>query len=288
MRAAMAVLLLVACGPAAAQFDFGRILNKTIETTKKFQEANKEFSTEDEIALGNGITAGVLGATKLHPDQNLQRYVNRIGKWLAMHSERADLPWSFGVMDTETINAFAMPGGAVLVSHGLVKRLASEAELAGVLAHEIAHVVKKHQLAAIQSTLSSDVWAGMGKDAAGQAIGRRGGSDAFGLKSAAANAGVEAVKSGVFLRPLDRGMEYEADRMGVVIAARSGYDPYGLVAVLSMLAQVKGDGSGAAIFDTHPAASDRIAELEGFMAKMVERYASQPQVEGRFRQIVGK
>ena len=288
MRAAMAVLLLVACGPAAAQFDFGRIINKTIETTKKFQEANKEFSTEDEIALGNGITAGVLGATRLHPDQNLQRYVNRIGKWLAMHSERADLPWSFGVMDTETINAFAMPGGAVLVSHGLVKRLASEAELAGVLAHEIAHVVKKHQLAAIQSTLSSDVWAGMGKDAAGQAIGRRGGGDAFGLKSAAANAGVEAVKSGVFLRPLDRGMEYEADRMGVVIAARSGYDPYGLVAVLSMLAQVKGDGSGAAIFDTHPAASDRIAELEGFMAKVVERYASQPQVEGRFRQVVGK
>ena len=288
MRAAMAVLLLVACGPAAAQFDFGRIINKTIETTKKFQEANKEFSTEDEIALGNGITAGVLGATKLHPDQNLQRYVNRIGKWLAMHSERADLPWSFGVMDTETINAFAMPGGAVLVSHGLVKRLASEAELAGVLAHEIAHVVKKHQLAAIQSTLSSDVWAGMGKDAAGQAIGRRGGGDAFGLKSAAANAGVEAVKSGVFLRPLDRGMEYEADRMGVVIAARSGYDPYGLVAVLSMLAQVKGDGSGAAIFDTHPAASDRIAELEGFMAKMGDRVASLPQNEARFRQVVGK
>lgn len=287
MRAGLLALLLVACGPAAAQFDFGRLINKTIESTKKFQEANKEFSTEDEIALGNGITAGVLGATKLHPDANLQRYVNRVGKWLAMHSERADLPWSFGVMDTETLNAFAMPGGSVLVSHGLVKRLASESELAGVLAHEIAHVVKKHQLSAIQSTLSSDVWAGMGKDVAGQAIGRRGG-DAYGLKGAAANAGVEAVKSGVFLRPLDRGMEYEADRMGVVIAARSGYDPYGLVAVLSMLAQVKGDGSGAAIFDTHPAASDRISELEGFMPKVVERFASQPQVEGRFRQVVGK
>ena len=287
MRAGLLALLLVACGPAAAQFDFGRLINKTIESTKKFQEANKEFSTEDEIALGNGITAGVLGATKLHPDANLQRYVNRVGKWLAMHSERADLPWSFGVMDTETLNAFAMPGGAVLVSHGLVKRLVSEAELAGVLAHEIAHVVKKHQLSAIQSTLSSDVWAGMGKDVAGQAIGRRGG-DAYGLKGAAANAGVEAVKSGVFLRPLDRGMEYEADRMGVVIAARSGYDPYGLVAVLSMLAQAKGDGSGAAIFDTHPAASDRISELETFMPKVVERFASQPQVEGRFRQVVGK
>jgi len=210
--------------------------------------------------------------------------VNRVGKWLVLHSERADLPWTFGVMDTDTINAFAMPGGSVLVSHGLVKRLASEAELAAVLAHEIAHVVKKHQLSAIQSTMSSDVWAGLGKDAAGQAIGRRGG-DAFGLKNAAASAGVEAVKSGVFLRPLDRGMEYEADRLGVVIAARSGYDPYGMVAVLQMLALAKGDGSGAAIFDTHPAASDRIAELEKFMPTL-DRFASAPQVEGRFRQVV--
>jgi beta-barrel assembly-enhancing protease len=283
----LALVLGCAALQANAQFDFGRIINKTIETTKKFQEANKEFSVEDEIQLGHGVTAGVLGATALHGDQNLQRYVNRVGKWLAMHSERADLPWSFGVMDTETINAFAMPGGSVLVSHGLVKRLANESELAAVLAHEIAHVVKKHQLAAIQSTLNSDVWASLGKDAAGQAIGRRGG-DAFGLKNAAAGAGVEAVKSGVFLRPLDRGMEYEADRLGVVIATRSGYDPYGLVAVLQMLAQAKGDGSGAAIFDTHPAASDRIAELERFMAATVERYASQPQVEGRFKQVVGR
>jgi predicted Zn-dependent protease len=287
MRTLLLALLLGVAGPASAQFDIGRLLNKTIDTAKKLQEANKEFSTEDEIQLGNGVTAGILGASKLHADQNLQRYVNRVGKWLAMHSDRAELPWSFGVIDTDTINAFAMPGGGVLVSHGLIKRLASESELAGVLAHEIAHVVKKHQLSAIQSSLNSDVWAGIGKDAAGQAIGRRGG-DAFGLKSAAANAGVDAVKSGVFLRPLDRGMEYEADRLGVVIATRSGYDPYGLVSVLQMLAQVKGDGSGAAIFDTHPAASDRIAELESFMPSVVERFASQPQLEGRFRQVVGK
>jgi beta-barrel assembly-enhancing protease len=287
MRPILLALLLGVAGAASAQFDIGRLLNKTIDTAKKLQEANKEFSTEDEIQLGNGVTAGILGASKLHADQNLQRYVNRVGKWLAMHSDRAELPWSFGVIDTDTINAFAMPGGGVLVSHGLIKRLASESELAGVLAHEIAHVVKKHQLSAIQSSLNSDVWAGIGKDAAGQAIGRRGG-DAFGLKSAAANAGVDAVKSGVFLRPLDRGMEYEADRLGVVIAARSGYDPYGLVSVLQMLAQVKGDGSGAAIFDTHPAASDRIAELESFMPSVVERFASQPQLEGRFRQVVGK
>jgi predicted Zn-dependent protease len=203
-----------------------------------------------------------------------------------MHSERADLPWSFGVIRGDTINAFAMPGGTVLVSHGLLKRLANESELAGVLAHEIAHVVKKHQLAAIQSSLGSEAWADIGKEAAGQAIGRRGG-DAFGLKTRLSNAGVDLVKNGVFLRPLDRSMEHEADRLGVVIAARAGYDPYGLVAVLQMLGQTEADNSGTSILDTHPAPADRLAELEQFLPRL-ERYASQPQVEGRFKQVVGR
>ena len=285
MRAILLALLLPAAAtPAAAQFDIGRIINKTIETTKKFQEANKEFTQEQEIDLGNGITASILGAVKLHPDSNLQRYVNRVGKWVAMHSARADLPWHFGVIEGDSVNAFAMPGGTVLVSAGLVKRLGSEAELAAVLGHEIAHVVLKHQLAAIQSSLNSDAWASVGKDLAGEAIGRRGG-DAFGLKSAAANMGVDAVKNGVFLRPLDRGMEYEADRLGVVLAARSGYGPYGLPSVMQMLAQEKGDGSGADVFSTHPSASDRLGELEKFVPT-VATSAGQG-VEARFRQVAG-
>jgi predicted Zn-dependent protease len=286
MRALLCILAFAASQAAFAQFDFGRIINKAIDTGKKLQEANREFSTEDEIELGNGITAGFLGAAPLLPDQNVQRYVNRVGKWVAMHSERPELPWTFGVVDTETINAFAMPGGTVLVTKGLLGRLANESELAGVLAHEIAHVVKKHQLAAIQSSLNSDVLAGIGKDAAGDAIGRRGG-DVMGLKSMAANAGVDAVKNGVFLRPLDRSMEYDADRMAVVLAARSGYDPYGLVSVMQMLAQTQGDGSGASLFDTHPSPSDRLGQLEGFVPAKLDRYASQPQLEGRFRQSLG-
>ncbi|HEX5128384.1 MAG TPA: M48 family metalloprotease [Usitatibacter sp.] len=280
----LAPLLLALAAPAAAQFDIGRIINKTIDTTRKFQEANKEFTPEQEIELGNGITAGILGAVKLDSNANLQRYVNRVGRWVAMHSARADLPWQFGVIDGDSINAFAMPGGRVLVSVGLVKRLGSEAELAAVLAHEIAHVVLKHQLTAIQSSLNSDAWAGIGKDIAGEAIGRRGG-DAFGLKSAAANMGVDAVKNGVFLRPLDRGMEYEADRLGVVLAARAGYDPYGLASVMQMLAQQKGDGSGADIFSTHPSPTDRLGELEKFVPTV--GVSSGQSVEGRFRQVAG-
>ncbi|MEO5691810.1 MAG: M48 family metalloprotease [Usitatibacter sp.] len=293
MRTLLTAALLAACLPASAQFGgLGNLLNKGVETVKKTQEANREFTTDDEVALGTGITAGVLGASKLHPDQNLQRYVNRVGKWLAMHSDRPGLPWSFGVIDTETINAFAMPGGMVIISSGLLKNLGSEAELAGALAHEIAHVVMKHQLAAIRSSMNSDILAGIGKEVAGQAISNRvGGNDAFGLKSAAggalASAGVDAVKNGVFLRPLDRGMEYDADRLGVVIAARSGYDPYGLVGVLQVLSQLKSDGGGAAIFDTHPAAGERIDELEKFMPTIADRLPpTMPQLEARFKQVV--
>ncbi|HEX5629298.1 MAG TPA: M48 family metalloprotease, partial [Usitatibacteraceae bacterium] len=183
--------------------------------------------------------------------------------------------------------AFAMPGGTVVISHGLVKRLTSESELAGVLAHEIGHVLKKHQLSAIQSDAGWGAAADGAKAVAADQIGRRGGGDVLGLKTRLANAGVDLVKDGLFLRPLDRSMEYEADRIGVVVAARGGYDPYGFVAVLTMLAQVKPDESGASItFSTHPSPADRLAELEKAMPAL-EQYARQPQVEGRFRQTVG-
>jgi predicted Zn-dependent protease len=283
MRVLLCAAIAALALPAAAQFDLGRILNKTIETTRKLQEANKEFTVDQEIELGHGVTAGILGAARLHPDARLQRYVNRVGKWVAMHSARAELPWSFAVIEGESINAFAMPGGSVLVSHGLVRRLGSESELAAVLAHEIAHVVLRHQLQAIQSSLNSDVWAGLGKDAAGQAIGRRGG-DAFGLKSAVAGMGVDALRNGVFLRPLDRGMEYEADRLGMVLATRSGYDAYGMVAVMQVLAQETGDGSGITLLETHPSPSDRMLELERFVATL--RVSGGQDVERRFRQVV--
>ena len=281
---AMCALLAISL-PASAQFgsiDLGKALDFGKKVVKA-GEASRDLSPEEEVALGEGITSGILGASPLHPDANLQRYVNRVGKWLALHTERADLPWTFAVIDTETINAFAMPGGSVVVSHGLLKQLANESELAAVLSHEIAHVLKKHQLTALRSGAWSDLAGDVGKEFLAR---KTGGSDPLGLASQAKQMGVDLVKNGAILRPLDRSMEYEADQMAVVIAARSGYDPYGLVAVMQMLAQTKGENDGASIFSTHPPPGDRIAELEKFMPA-VERYASQPQLEGRFKKIVG-
>jgi beta-barrel assembly-enhancing protease len=271
-RILCAAFFLVLAGTAQAQFggiDLGRALDIGKKVVKG-AEASRDISTEEEIALGEAVTASFLGASPLHGDANLQRYVNRVGRWLALHCDRP-----------------ALPGGSVIVSSGLLKRLGSESELAGVLAHEIAHVVKRHQITAIQSSAKGNLLTSIGKEVAADQIARRGGGAiAHQARTWAANAAADLIKDGVFLRPLDRSMEYEADEMAVIIATRSGYDPYGLAAALQMMAQHKGDADGASIFSTHPPAADRLAELERVLEPM-ERYASLPRNERRFGQVIG-
>lgn len=288
----MRVRFLLAIGvlaflPAHAQipnFLKGLDVNKALDIGKKAVEANREYTQEEEIDLGNGLAAGLLGAAPLHKDERLQRYVNRVGRWIAAHSERADLPWTFGVMDADTINAFAMPGGTVIISYGLLKRLQNESELAGVLGHEIAHVVQKHQLKAIQSGAWADLAKTVTQDFAAQRIARSGGGALEqSLKSVAANQGIEFAKNGFLVKPLDRGLEYEADRIGIVLATRAGYDPYGFVGVLQMLAQIK-ETDEAGIMATHPSAADRIAELEK-LAPALDKYGGLT-LEVRFKQHV--
>ena len=288
-RVAMFVTLALAAGASHA-VDFGGLIDLGRKAVQQGNPMGKEFSQEDEIGLGDALTASFLGAAPLHSDANLQRYVNRVGKWIALHSDRPDLPWTFSVIDTETINAFAMPGGSIIISSGLLKRLGSEAELAGVLAHEIAHVVKKHQLQAIQSGMKADFWKSVGTSVASDRIRVPGSGVGQQLASVAKPYVVDAagnlIKDGFFLRPLDRSLETEADQLAIVLATRSGYDPYGLVGALQMLAQYKGDADAASVFSTHPSAADRLADLEKFVPT-VEQQATKPQLlEARYKQNV--
>jgi predicted Zn-dependent protease len=167
------------------------------------------------------------------------------------------------------VNAFAVPGGTVFITRGLLERMSSEAELAGVLAHEIAHVVRKHHLKAIQK----GALASLGGQAASAA-----------LKDMNAEAKQKLVSFGteMYSRGLDKDDELEADRLGVVIAARGGYDPYGLPAVLQTLqAANPADSAVALMFKTHPAPSERLGALEPGMPAL-DAYASQPQLRSRF------
>jgi beta-barrel assembly-enhancing protease len=244
-------------GDAERLFGFG----------KKAAEANREMTQEEEIELGRGLTARVLGAAPLVDDPELQRYVNRVGLWLAMQSERPDLPWRFGVISSADVNAFAMPGGTILITSGLYDRLRDEAELAGVLGHEIAHVVQKHQLAAIKKAAGRSLMA----DLAGEAVSRSG-------NTAVQMFGDEVFAAGmnVFAKGLDRKDEYDADQRGIVLAARGGYNPYGLVGVLQTLDGSGSSGGMALMLSTHPSPADRIGRLGESVGDRLDAYAATP------------
>ena len=273
MKALLLLFLLGAGTAAQAQFNFN--LNRAIESVKNLGRATMEIDEKQEIEIGRDMAARLLGAAPLANDARLQRYVNNVGRWLASQTERPDLPWQFGVLDTPGVNAFAVPGGTIFVTKGLVQRMKSEAELAGVLAHEIGHVVKKHHLKAIQKNAQASL--------AGEAL-----NMATQDRNSEARGKLVSFGTEMYSRGLDKGDELEADRLGVVIAARGGYDAYGLPAVLQTLqAMNPQDSSLALMFKTHPAPAERLDALSEKMQPTLDAYAGQPQLAQRFSSFLG-
>jgi predicted Zn-dependent protease len=244
-----------------------------VETTKAEPEKPefnwKKPSKEEEIALGREITGSILGAAPLVKDEALQQYVNKVGRWVASQSERSDLPWKFGVIDSNDLNAFAAPGGYVLITKGLYQKLTNEAQLAGVLGHEIAHVVKKHQLKVLQKQQLLNIGAGKLSDLLGK-------NDKLAKKALGTGAEISA-------RSLDKDAEFEADRMGLVLAARAGYEAFGLPEVLQTIGHTsKNDSSVALLFKTHPSPDERLAKLGDSVGASLDKAKAGKTLENRF------
>ncbi len=232
----------------------------------------KSPSKEEEIALGREITGSLLGAAPLVKDAALQQYVNKVGRWVASQSERSDLPWKFGVIDSADLNAFAAPGGYVLITKGLYAKLQNEAQLASVLGHEIAHVVKKHQLKVLQKQQVVNA----GSDWLKSKLSKKNK-----LADKAIGTGAE-----ISARGLDKDAEFEADRMGMVLAARAGYDAFSLGEVLQTLSQTnKSDGSVALLFKTHPAPDERLAKLGDAAGSQLDNVKAGKTLENRLYKL---
>ena len=232
----------------------------------------KSPSRDEEIALGREITGSLLGAAPLVKDEALQKYVNKVGRWVASQSERENLPWKFGVIDSADLNAFAMPGGYVLITKGLYQKLQNEAQLASVLGHEIAHVVKKHQLKVLQKQQLLNM--GASKI-----------SDLFGKKDKLAKK-VVGTGAEISARGLDKDAEFEADRMGMVLAARAGYDAFSLAEVLQTMSQTSSsDGSVALLFKTHPHPDERLAKLSDAAGSKLDNVKAGKTLENRLYKL---
>ena len=207
-------------------------------------------SEEREIAMGQENDAEIRKEMGSYDDPALQQYVTTVGMKLAMNSERPNLPWHFTVVDTPAINAFALPGGYIYITRGILAYLDDESQMAGVLGHEIGHVTARHSVnQQSKSTLAQ--------------IGIIGGA-IFAPGGAAA---AEAASSGLGLLFLKYGRddEAQADQLGVRYATRAGWDPAGVPRMLVTLGRIEeaSDSKGVPNWlQTHPPADDRVQRVQ--------------------------
>jgi predicted Zn-dependent protease len=178
--------------------------------------------------------------------------IQRIGRAIAAVSQRPELPWSFKILNMSDVNALSLPGGPVYVTRGLLNTRLTDAELAGVLGHEIAHINERHAVKAIQQQMTYQLLSEvvLGRSAA--------------ATQQAANL---AVQLAVEL-PNSRKDEYQADAIGTRLAYNAGYPAGGLVQFLTLLQSISGPNSSPAWLQTHPLTSDRIARAQQSAAEI--------------------
>jgi predicted Zn-dependent protease len=232
------------------------------------------LSEAQEIAIGQQSDAEIRREMGVYDDPELQRYVSDIGYRLAELSHRAHLPWSFTVVDHPAINAFALPGGFIYITRGILPYLDDEAELAGVLGHEIAHVTARH--AAQQYTRATT--GGLGLAVLGIFVP---GARPFGDLASTA-LGVAFLKHG-------RDDERESDRLGIEYAAKGGWDPTGVPRFLQTLSRVN-ELSQKGVpnwLSTHPEPAARVIEAGPLATKLASAGAQERNREGYREQVDG-
>lgn len=256
--------LLLSCAEMRGLNVGGYDLTPLADAGDKLAKSAAPTSEQEEAEIGRHMAGTLLGASPLSRNGSQQAYVNRLGRWLTLHSTRPFMDWRFGVLADDDVNAFAAPGGYIFVTQGLLEMLDSEAELAGVLAHEIAHVTQKHHLNAVRSNnlmgAAFDVGAFLGNAATDGQAGQ--------LEREFASRVVNASKQ-LYARGLDKSDEYRADQEALRLMVQAGYDPFAYVAVMQKLeARSTRDSAMALLLQTHPRPADRLRAMQTNLDKM--------------------
>jgi predicted Zn-dependent protease len=200
--------------------------------------------TESEIEIGKEVVKDVESKERVLNDPQVQNYVENVGRKLANVCDRKDVKFSFKVLDSNEINAFACPGGFIYIYKGLMKQLDNEAQLAGVLGHEVGHIVARHSMKRLQAAYGYNILMEV-------ALGGKMSQTAQQMVNAAA---------GLILLGYGRDNEYEADDYGILYAKKAGYNPKGMIQVFEKFKQMEGHPPNTfeKLLMSHPPASDRI------------------------------
>lgn len=214
------------------------------------------ISENDEIQIGKQEAEKTKRQLGLYNDPKVQEYVRRVGNELAAVSERPDLPWEFNVMDDDVVNAFALPGGPVFITRGILTHMNSEAELASVLGHEIGHITARHSVQQISKAQLAQV--GL---AAGSIF----------SKTVAQYSGLAGQGLGVLFLKFGRDAENEADELGFRYSLKDNYDVREMARMFQTLDRISAASGGGRIPEwqsTHPNPENRVAKTEERVAKL--------------------
>lgn len=216
------------------------------------------ISVSDEIALGRETQQQVRKTVPVLSDSAVTSYVARLGKALAARAPGPKYPYTFSVANRRDLNAFALPGGPVWIHRGILQSAANESQMAGVIAHEIAHVAQRHAADQITKQLIANGFLGL--------LGAVLGNDPGGARTAQAGARILA---GGYMLKFSRDDEREADRVGLDIMRRAGWDPRGMADFMDVLRKQQGrDPSSVETFlSTHPAPAERAVVLRRLAAQ---------------------
>jgi predicted Zn-dependent protease len=261
-RSVISLLLLLGLGLIAADVraQFPRIpdrLGRIGDAAKKGKDTtdSAQVTTEQEVAIGREVAAKMVAYFKVYESPKLAAYVRKVGEAVAMQSERQDVSCHFELLDTPVVNAFAAPGGFIFVTRGLLENISTEAELAGVLAHEVGHVAGRHVVRALQrgKLLQSGV-----KEARAYMPGSQYLENMAGL-----------VLERMIDRGLDPGDEYDADQRGLLYAYNAGYRPDGLGMFLETFEKIRSQSEATSswLARTHPPAQERIQRMAESIVK---------------------
>lgn len=200
--------------------------------------------TETEVELGKEVVKEVESTEKVLNSPQVQTYVSNVGSKVAKVCDRKDVKYTFKVLDSEEINAFACPGGFIYIYKGLMKKMDNEAQLAAVLAHEVGHIVARHSVKRLQAIYGYSIVMEV-------ALGDKMGKTARQMVDAA---------TGVILLGYGRENEYEADDYGILYAKKAGYNPKGMIQIFEKFKQMEGrpPNTFEKLLMSHPPASDRI------------------------------
>ena len=238
---------------------------------------NQEAGTEKEIDFGRGVAAKILGKYPILKDEEKVNYVSQIGTGISAQLGRPELRYYFGILDTQDINAYAAPGGYIFVTTGALRLMRNEAQLAGVLAHELAHINQKHivkqlNLQSSDRSLTSGI------------------AQILGGATLSAKIALERLNDLAFKMLMEEGLskkdEADADQKALEMLISSGYDLQSYIDYLSSLKPYLEQGQAKILSKTHPTIDTRIKILSEFISKHELDSIQGKKNEKRFKQFM--